>query len=465
MKMSRNHVLSHVLVTLLMVTLLTTACGSQPAAPTASPPPAAPPAAATAQIAAPSAAEPVEITVWTPHPEMEPFYKAVVEKYNQSHSPKVNLVLLSSSSREMEQKITASLPAGVGPDIFEVTMWVVGPFFEGGFMEANPPDIDAYLRENWPQSAVDYYTFDKGSVGLPIVQDTAAYFYNKSMFKEAGLDPEKVPQTYEELLDYAQKLTKLNSDGTIDVSGVSLRLSGQGAGVAEKFRFVLYNFGADFVVPAGDGKWHSGWNNEQGQAALKFYIDAVHKYKVDSLEAVHDAQAFVTEKTAMLARESWVIAEINNKNPDLDYGTFSMPRQALPDRYTSMKPDGIFVSPTSKHPDVAWSLVKEITSAENSALMTEVTGWVPVRKGVDFSKLVQSSQQWAPFVTPPSDVKPFPLPRTAVYNEVLSKVAELLTKAFSDPSLVDNPAGLAAAVQEMNDLTDQILKDNDLYAE
>lgn len=444
------------------IVFLAAACGSQPPGPAAvQQAPAA--TQAPAQAAAPSSAEPVEITVWTPHPEMEPFYKAVVEKYNETHAPKIQLVLLSSSPREMEQKITASLPAGVGPDIFEVTLWVAGPFHEGGFLPANPPEVDAYLRANWPQSAVDYYTFGNNSVGLPIVQDTGAYFYNKKMFRDAGLDPDKVPETYDELMEYARKLTKYNSDGTIDVSGVSLRLSGQGAGVAEKFRYVLYNFGADFLVPAGDGKWRSGFDNEQGRAALQFYVDAVHKYKVDSLEAVHDAQAFVTEKTAMLARESWVIAEIAKKNPSLEYGTFSMPRQALPDRYTSMKPDGIFVSPSSKHPDIAWDLVKEITSAQNSALMTEMTGWVPVRKGVDFSGLIGKEPQWAPFVAPPPDVKPFPLPRTAVYNEVLSKVAELLTKAFADPTLVDNPEGIAKAVSEMNNLADQILKDNNLY--
>ncbi len=49
---------------------------------------------------------------------------------------------------------------------------------------------------------------------MPMEATTLALIYNKTKFKEAGIDPDKPPQNWDELYDYAVKLTKdKNGDG------------------------------------------------------------------------------------------------------------------------------------------------------------------------------------------------------------------------------------------------------------
>ena len=100
------------------------------------------------------------------------------------------------------------------------------------------------------------------------------------MFREAGLPG--APTTWDEVIEYSQKLAKYDANGNPVRAGISLRKSGGGSGVAEKWWFWLYPAGGTIVEEVAPGKWRNGYNNEAGLEALKLYIDLLHKYKVDS---------------------------------------------------------------------------------------------------------------------------------------------------------------------------------------
>ena len=55
---------------------------------------------------------------------------------------------------------------------------------------------------------VNYYTVDGKLYSMPFNSSTALLYYNKTLFKEAGLDPNKPPKTYDEFLEYSRLLTK-----------------------------------------------------------------------------------------------------------------------------------------------------------------------------------------------------------------------------------------------------------------
>jgi DNA-binding CsgD family transcriptional regulator len=55
-------------------------------------------------------------------------------------------------------------------------------------------------------------TLDGAPYGLPYETDIRVLFYNKAVFKDGGLDPEKPPQTMDELWEYADKLTIRDGD-------------------------------------------------------------------------------------------------------------------------------------------------------------------------------------------------------------------------------------------------------------
>lgn len=403
------------------------------------------------------------INVWTGFPELEPFYKWAGGEFSKSH-PGVTVKVLSTSLRDFEQKLTASIPTGTGPEIFDVGPYIAIKLIDAGLLPENPKDIDSYLKSGaWSDFSVKYVTVNGKTYGIPLMNGSrAALFYNKAMFREAGLDPNNPPKTFEELMVAAQKLTKYDSKGNIIRSGHSLRISGGGSGLTEKFRFVLHNAGGDLIVPTRNGKWKNGLNNKAGEEALKYYIDAIYKYKVDHPQVKHDSDAFVTETTAMFLRESWVIGEIKAKNPNLDYGVAPMPGWKRND--TLSQPWAVYMSDKGVKSKEVREFFKFLTSEQAAEKLVELSGWIPERK-FNSELLVKKTPQYEVFVNPPSNLGFYSDPVMPAFDEIQTKVADKLVELFLDSKLVDNPAGISKAVKELGNLVDSILKRYNAYGE
>ncbi len=409
------------------------------------------------------AASEVTLSVWTGFPELVPFYNAVGAAYGKEH-PNVKLSVFQTSLREMEQKLSAAVPTGTGPDIYDVGTNITIKFIEGGLIDPNPPDVVQYMKGGaWNSAVVNFFDVNGKSYGLPLMEGSrASMFYNTGMFKEAGIA--KPPSTFPELVADAQKLTKFDGSGKMVRSGISLRLSGQGSGIAEKFRFVLEPAGGSLIVRTPSGKYHNGYDNGAGRAALQFYVDAVQKYKIDDPKIPHDADAFASGATAMLFREAWVIGEIQQKNPSLQYGVAPIPRWKEGGPYKMLlQPWGVYVSGKSSNKQMAWDFLKFLTNPENAVRLTSMTGWVSERQNVDWKPLLAKTPQFGVFVSPPKDVVFYVEPILSVWDEIETKLADRLTAAYIDPALNNNPAKIADTVHQMAAETDELLKGGGLY--
>ncbi|MCW3473240.1 ABC transporter substrate-binding protein [Limobrevibacterium gyesilva] len=419
--------------------------------------------AAAAGLAGHSAnAADVTLSVWTGYPELVPWYQAVGDAYARAN-PGTKVTVFSTTLREHEQKLAAAMPTGTGPDLFDVGQILSISFIEAGLLKPNPPEVDKQLRSGaYKDVSVDQFTTDGKTYGLPLLFSTPAMFWNKAMFREAGIAGP--PDTYGEMMDDAKKLVKFDSTGKMIRSGMSLRLSGQGSGIAEKFRFVLEPAGGSLIVRTPSGKYHQGYDNEAGRAALKYYIDAVQVHHVDDPKVQHDADAFVAGNTAMLFREAWVIGEIQQKNPALEYGVYPIPAwTAGGPKKTLLQHDGLYVSGRSRNMPAAYDFMRFLTNPENSVLLTMKSGWVAARQDVDWSPLLKQTPQYEGFVTPPKDIQFYLEPVLSPWNEIESRLADQLPGAYVDPTLKDNPQKVADAVHKWAMQTDQILKDADLY--
>lgn len=401
------------------------------------------------------------INVWTGFPELESFYKWAGAEYSKAH-PGVTVQVLSTSLREFEQKLTASMPTGTGPEVFDAGPYIAVKLVDGGLLPANPKDMDAYLKSGaWSKFAVNYSTIKGKTYGIPLMNGSrAALFYNKTMFKEAGLDPNNPPKTFPELMLAAKKLTKYEN-GKVVRSGLSLRISGGGSGLTEKFRFVLHNAGGDLIVPAGKGKWKNGLDNQAGRNALQFYIDALYKYKIDDPQVKHDSDAFVTGTTAMFMRESWVIGEVKSKNPKLDYGVVPMPAWKRHD--TLAQPWSVYMSMEGSKSKEVRDFIKFLTSEQAASKLIELSGWIPERIQFDSDELLKQNPQYQIFIAPPKEVGFYADPVIPVFDEIQTKVADKLVETFLNSKLVDNPQGIKNATKQIGDLVDSILKRNGAY--
>ena len=409
------------------------------------------------------AAGPVKLSLWGGFPEMEAFYKYAAEEYKKSH-PNVEITILTHPLREFEQKLSATIPSNTAADIIEISMYANQKFIEAGLIPELPPKVKEYfLAPNRFSEFVKKNNAYKDKLyGLPIFQGKTALFWNKKMFQEAGLSGP--PKTLAEMAQFAKKLARYDANGNLTRSGHSLRLSGQGSGVAEKFWFILYPMGGSILEESKEkGKYHAGYNNDAGRRALKYYIDALYVDKWDSHAIKHDADAFELELTAMFFRESWVIGDIAKKAPSLSYDTAPVPADVRWGRITN--PVNLYVTRSCKNPDAAWDFAMFLNEEKNLVWLLDNVGWLPVRQDINLDPVLAKKPQFKAFVMTDPAYEEYGYTVIAVFDEIMTKLAERLVAAFLDKSLANNPAGIAKVIQDAANETDEILKKAKLYGE
>ena len=275
-----------------------------------------------------AAASAQTVTVWSGYPEMEPFYKKVGEGLKKKY-PNLQVSVQAIPLREHEKRLALALPSNSAAEIIELANSTAQRYIEAGLMKAAPDDAAKFVGNTaFFDSFVQKTATVGGKVyGMPLFRGQGALYYNTDMYAKAGLSGP--PKTMEDFTSYATKLTQRDAQGQATVSGWSLRLSGGGAGIAEKFWINMFQYGGNLIEEQPDGKWITTYASEAGRKALKQYLENVHTLKNVTPEMPADADAFEREQTAMFIRESWVIGDIAQKAPNLKFATAALPRGTI----------------------------------------------------------------------------------------------------------------------------------------
>lgn len=401
-----------------------------------------------------------QFTLWSGYPEMAPFYAHVAEGLKAKY-PDLKVTVEAIALREHEKRIALGLTSDDGTvKMIELPGSTATRYIENELFPAAPAAVSDFVKDpaNFGDFFVNAVSHDGTVYGVPLFRGQGALFYNTDKFKAAGLD--SPPRTMEEFTAYATKLTERDASGTPTVSGWSLRLSGGGQGIAEKFWINLFQYGGNLLVQSPDGKWKADYANEAGRAALKQYLDLVFTQKTVTPSMPADAEAFERGQTAMFIRESWVIGDIASKAPDLNYATAPLPKGSI------ALPSNLYVSQTEgKDAEAAWDFAMAANSPENLIWLLDNVGWLPNRSGVDFSAVLKAHPGLTGFVDLPQDYSFFTLPAIAPVEELLTRLAAQLTRAFDDPSLAGDDAKIDAYLAAAAAETNEILKREDLLAE
>lgn len=190
---------------------------------------------------------------------------------------------------------------------------------------------------------------------------TVAMYYNKSAFREAGLDPERPPRTITELDEYDRKLMKVGANGEILRAGFLHAEPGWWSWIWG------YHFGGTLADTINNKSLVASAENvaafEWMQTYPKRYgVDAVKKFKSQFAHAYDSPQnALLDGKCAMVVQGPWLANVINAKKPSLDYGVAPFP--VRDDLYSERSPYGlvdcdVLVIPAGvKHPEASMEFV------------------------------------------------------------------------------------------------------------
>ena len=140
-----------------------------------------------------------------------------------------------------------------------------------GFLKTD--DDKKWLASFFPAFMENSQTGGK-TWGVPFQRSTIVLYYNKELFKEAGLDPEKAPATWAEMQAFAEKLTKRDASGNITQWGVQIPSSGFPYWL---FQGLTTQAGAMLANPEGDRTFY---DKPEVIEALQYWVDLSRKHKV-----------------------------------------------------------------------------------------------------------------------------------------------------------------------------------------
>ena len=159
-----------------------------------------------------ASAAPVELQVWSAFPELHDQATWIAGKY-MGKNPNIKIKTTLFPQRALEEKVAVALPAGQAADLIELDKMALYPYYAAGHLAPLPKEVVDWAKKNFPDYSVVSVTSDKGEIfTFPWLNSLKAMFYNKDHFKEAGLT--KTPETIDEMMEMARKLTKRDEKGT-----------------------------------------------------------------------------------------------------------------------------------------------------------------------------------------------------------------------------------------------------------
>jgi multiple sugar transport system substrate-binding protein len=152
------------------------------------------------------------LTLWTRAP-LEKQANLLVDAYNASHENQVELTVVPND--DYVAKVGAAAGSGGLPDLFAADIVYVPNWVKQGLFQDLTSQIDALsYKDAINKGHLAAGTQDGKEHVLPFVLDLSMLFWNKDLFAEAGLDPEKAPATMAEYAEAAKAVQALNKPDT-----------------------------------------------------------------------------------------------------------------------------------------------------------------------------------------------------------------------------------------------------------
>ena len=211
--------------------------------------------------------------------------------------------------------------------------------------------------------------------GIPFQRSTIVLYWNKEAFKEAGLDPDKAPENWKQMLQYAQKLTKKDAAGNVTQWGVQVPSSG--------FPYWLFQ---GFTTPnaailmnsEGD---RTRFDDPASVDALRYWVDLSRKYKVHPPGIVEwgtTPKDFFERKVAMIWTTTGNLTNVR-ANAKFAFGVAMLPASKRRGSPTGGGNFYLSKKATPAQQAAALKFVQWATSPQRAADWCIATGYVAVR--------------------------------------------------------------------------------------
>lgn len=310
-------------------------------------------------------------------------YKKIIDAFNKDYASEnikvtASFVARTAGDSAYERQLSNDMIEGTLPDIITFDAPNCAAYAEAGYLY----DFTDKLTSAEKAKYITLNTYQGKVYGIPIQESSAGFYYNKNLFRDAGIDVSGItvdnPWTYDQ---FKAACAKLATNG---VTPVDMRMD---ATKDETATYLLYPFiyasGGSFVDETGL-KATGYFNSDASKRGFQFLKDLVTS---DYTNYGIGATDFFTGKVGMYLSSGWTIPDLDNKYPSTfpnrdSWGLLPYPKDV---KAASANGSWSFAIGNNSRKDktAVVTLLKYLTNKDSSKTITDATGMIPANNEVE----------------------------------------------------------------------------------
>lgn len=257
--------------------------------------------------------EEVSLVVYAPSGTIGDYYVEWANKYMELRpNVKIDVQL---QTEDIAQKVILETQNGTAPDMFSThNGWNTAivntcgmPWTQDRF------NVEGMLKD---YVGLEQFQYNGNLYYIPYGVMTSGIFYDKDQWAEAGLTDEDIPETWDELIEVAKKLTKFDENGKMTVAGF-----GFNGNVSFLLETLNYEKGLPMFTEDGTPIIDDPIVAENIEFIKKLYdVEKVNDRDFDTA-----ANTFATGESAMIYNWGWLTYSLKSTAPDKNIGYFQTP--------------------------------------------------------------------------------------------------------------------------------------------
>jgi ABC-type glycerol-3-phosphate transport system substrate-binding protein len=226
-------------------------------------------------------------------------------------------------------------------------------------------DMDVFFP-----ALVEEVTWMDRTFALPANTASYAFFYNKTLMAEAGLNPDRPPKNWNEVREYSKVMSHYDDQGRMLVAGFLPPFSGGHTGILGNLSIAAlqsWQLGADYV---SDGGTVVNMDGPELLRAAKWTRSYYEDYDFETVQAfigglgTGEQHGFLTGKLGMVVLDMSFLDLIRRYRPDMDYGIVETPSF---EGYPTASMAGSWwlgIPRGASNPRAAWDFMRFVTRAD-----------------------------------------------------------------------------------------------------
>ena len=387
--------------------------------------------------------EPVEVTIWHYWDGTNAdTFDAMVDEFNTAH-PDIRVTTSNVPNPDFLTKLRASATSNTLPDIAIGDLVWVPQINEIGSLADLSGLLPGEVLGDINPALTSFGTIEGEQVSVPVSANNLAYMYNRTLFEEAGLDPDAPPTTWEELKTTGQAILDKTGKPGYDLF---TQAGDNGEGLTWNFQVNLWQAEGEFLTPDNSA---AAFNTPEGKKALDFWLDLINS----GVSPYAKWGEFEKGQGGSAQEGSWMVG-IWAPDPPFDFGVAKAPHPEDGVAATNLGGEQamVFDNDAAKVAAaagfLAWFLAPEqVTEWSESTGMLPVTN--SVATGAEYLAWVNDTEpRLLPYVEQMADAHA--RPNTPLYPKISFAFAQEIEKALAGE--VSAQEALDSAEQAVNDV-------------